>query len=168
MVEFTCPSASKSVSDEELHFIESDFPLESSLGIEADIKNSSLTALGVFHRVIKKITILFPVPPGHVEPSPTPLSSESHHCTHCLPKQEVFARIMHQHAGIADVEDMFPLDFDVVNRLTVFSTGERFNAAGCVMDEEQVFADSQLSGGYKLLTIFAPERMRRRRADYLG
>ena len=67
--------------------------------------------------------------------------------------------IMHQNAVVTDVEDMFSVDFDVVNRLAVFSTGERFDTASGVISEQQVFADSQVSDGHELLSVFAPERM---------
>lgn len=65
---------------------------------------------------------------------------------------------MHQHAVFTDVEDMFSIDFDVVNRLAVFSTGERFNFASRVISEPQVFADLQFSCRDELLSVFALER----------
>ena len=75
--------------------------------------------------------------------------------------------IMHQHAIFTDVEDMFAVDFDVVNRLAGFSAGERFKFPSRVISELQVFADSQVSCCDKLLTVFAPERMAGRGADRL-
>jgi hypothetical protein len=67
------------------------------------------------------------------------------------------ARIMHKHAVVADVEDMFSIDFDVVNRLAGFPAGERFKFPSRVIREPQVFADSQFSSCDELLSIFAPE-----------
>ena len=65
---------------------------------------------------------------------------------------------MHQHAVFADVEDVFCIDFDVVNRLAGFSAGERFKFPSRVISELQVFADSQVSGCDELLPVFALER----------
>ena len=69
------------------------------------------------------------------------------------------AGVVDQYAIFTDVEDMFSVDFDVVNRLAGFSAGERFNFPSRVISEPQVFTDSQVSGCYELLPVFAPERM---------
>lgn len=51
--------------------------------------------------------------------------------------------VMDQNAIIADVEDMFSADFDVVNRSASFSAGERFNFAVLVIGDQRVFANPQ-------------------------
>jgi hypothetical protein len=41
----------------------------------------------------------------------------------------------------------------------------RLDTASCVVSKQQVFTDSQVSGGHELLSVFASERMRGGRAD---
>ncbi len=69
-------------------------------------------------------------------------------------------RIMHQHAGGADMVHMFDINFKVedVNR----RSSARRDAGGlnqCAVGRLQVLANSKLPGFHELLSINTPERM---------